>query len=127
MGFNYGYEKKKFDSRWKRLEVESVSYTHLDVYKRQSLHWLNGSPRDICGGRSGRQLYPLRCASPPEKMTGRSETCLLYTSDVTEEDNMASLYLDLQKLNEQGYKYIFIDEITKAEQFVRVDVYKRQP
>lgn len=22
MGFNYGYEKKKFDSRWKRLEVE---------------------------------------------------------------------------------------------------------
>ena len=40
--------------------------------------------------------------------------------DVTEEDNMASLYLDLQKLNEQGYKYIFIDEITKAEQFVRV-------
>ena len=39
---------------------------------------------------------------------------------VTEEDNMASLYLDLQKLNEQGYKYIFIDEITKAEQFVRV-------
>lgn len=21
MGFNYGYEKKKFDSRWKRLEV----------------------------------------------------------------------------------------------------------
>ena len=40
--------------------------------------------------------------------------------DVTEEDNMASLYLDLQKLNEQGYKYIFIDEITKVEQFVRV-------
>ena len=27
--------------------------------------------------------------------------------DVTEEDNMASLYLDLQKLNEQGYKYNF--------------------
>ena len=25
--------------------------------------------------------------------------------DVTEEDNMASLYLDLQKLNEQGHKY----------------------
>lgn len=22
MGFNYGYEKKKFDSKWKRLEVE---------------------------------------------------------------------------------------------------------
>ena len=22
LGFNYGYEKKKFDSRWKRLEVE---------------------------------------------------------------------------------------------------------
>lgn len=22
MGFNYGYEKKKFDSRWKRLEVQ---------------------------------------------------------------------------------------------------------
>ena len=22
MGFNYGYEKKKFDSRWKRLDVE---------------------------------------------------------------------------------------------------------
>ena len=21
MGFNYGYEKKKFDSRWKRLEL----------------------------------------------------------------------------------------------------------
>lgn len=35
---------------------------------------MNGSPRDICGGRNGRQLYPLRCTSPPEKMTGRSET-----------------------------------------------------
>lgn len=26
MGFNYGYEKKKFDSRWKRLEVGRYVY-----------------------------------------------------------------------------------------------------
>ena len=26
MGFNYGYEKKKFDSRWKRLEVEYQAF-----------------------------------------------------------------------------------------------------
>lgn len=39
MGFNYGYEKKKFDSRWKRLEVEycdagvdcQVKLTHFFV------------------------------------------------------------------------------------------------
>ena len=40
--------------------------------------------------------------------------------DITEEDTMASLYLDLQKLNDDGYQYVFIDEITKSEQFVRV-------
>ena len=40
--------------------------------------------------------------------------------DVTEEDNMASLYLDLQKLNEQGYKYIFIDEIQNIKNFEEV-------
>lgn len=36
MGFNYGYEKKKFDSRWKRLEVEycdaGMSEVELSIF-----------------------------------------------------------------------------------------------
>lgn len=40
--------------------------------------------------------------------------------DLTEEDSMKSLYQDLRKLDENGYQYVFIDEITKSEQFVRV-------
>mgnify|MGYP006927576969 CR=1 FL=1 len=30
MGFNYGYEKKKFDSRWKRLDAYAGPKRHLD-------------------------------------------------------------------------------------------------
>ena len=31
MGFNYGYEKKKFDSRWKRLLLFVDGYRQIDV------------------------------------------------------------------------------------------------
>ena len=40
--------------------------------------------------------------------------------DITEEDTMANLYLDLNKLEDAGYEYVFIDEITKAKNFIRV-------
>lgn len=40
--------------------------------------------------------------------------------DITEEDTMANLYLDLNKLEVAGYEYVFIDEITKAKDFIRV-------
>lgn len=33
MGFNYGYEKKKFDSRWKRLEVEYCDNRNTSTYE----------------------------------------------------------------------------------------------
>ena len=56
MGFNYGYEKKKFDSRWKRLEVE---------YHRSS------DPRY----RSGRWSRHLGCHQPAGRLRQRQPRC----------------------------------------------------
>lgn len=42
MGFNYGYEKKKFDSRWKRLEVE---YCDAGMSEEQIVYFAPLSPR----------------------------------------------------------------------------------
>ena len=43
MGFNYGYEKKKFDSRWKRLEVEycdaGMSEEQIAAMKEYDWSW----------------------------------------------------------------------------------------
>ena len=58
MGFNYGYEKKKFDSRWKRLEVEycdaGMSEEQIAAMKEYDWAWfcsqslLSGFPEDRC-------------------------------------------------------------------------------
>lgn len=37
MGFNYGYEKKKFDSRWKRLEVEYCDAGMIGIVKKSAV------------------------------------------------------------------------------------------
>ena len=38
-GAPYGMSKAALHQMTRNLAVESVSYTHLDVYKRQALHW----------------------------------------------------------------------------------------
>lgn len=46
MGFNYGYEKKKFDSRWKRLEVE---YCDAGMHTAVASGSWCGAERQRCG------------------------------------------------------------------------------
>ena len=48
--------KKAFDSAWKELKdfgyLKAVSYTHLDVYKRQAMCCQQGNPAVLWDGQS---------------------------------------------------------------------------
>ena len=61
-----------------------VSYTHLDVYKRQPWNWLNSPPtvNQVLGMQwLPRLLYPEQYDNDLYKtVAGYFKTCLLYTS-----------------------------------------------
>ena len=70
MGFNYGYEKKKFDSRWKRLEVEycdaGMSEEQIAAMKEYDWAW-------FCSQRVFQNhTQPIPCEQ-------YDEVCLCYT------------------------------------------------
>ena len=51
--------------------------------------------------------------------------------EVSNRDTISSLYSDLDRLKEEGYKYIFIDEVTSLDNFISMsslfpDVYVRK-
>ena len=62
MGFNYGYEKKKFDSRWKRLEVEycdaGMSEEQIAAMKEYDWAWFCSQMR------TPGQSYTMTVGSP---------------------------------------------------------------
>ena len=49
------------------MRMKPVSYTHLDVYKRQDLIWDGGAARcfevDVSPGMTERSLFPMACAA----------------------------------------------------------------
>lgn len=78
MGFNYGYEKKKFDSRWKRLEVEycdaGMSEEQIAAMKEYDWAWFcsqrvfqnhSETPRLVYMYQSALYLYNLERAYSP--------------------------------------------------------------
>lgn len=72
MGFNYGYEKKKFDSRWKRLEVEycdaGMSEEQIAAMKEYDWAW-------FCSQRVFQNhTQPIPCEQYDERKTLRSMT-----------------------------------------------------
>ena len=68
-----------------KLEMEAVSYTHLDVYKRQGWYYAEGSISEMyykaLGKRYGFTLYtPIKEMSKEAVHAILYGTCLLYTS-----------------------------------------------
>ena len=59
----------------------SVSYTHLDVYKRQTIRTVWGTPIEKLKQMFGNEMweYCQKMAAPYLK-NGKLEDCLLYTS-----------------------------------------------
>ena len=60
MGFNYGYEKKKFDSRWKRLEVEycDAGMSEEQIAAMKEYDWAWFCSQRVFQNHSGDHLPP---------------------------------------------------------------------
>ena len=133
MGFNYGYEKKKFDSRWKRLEVEycdaGMSEEQIAAMKEYDWAW-------FCSQRVFQNhTQPIPCEQYDE-VCGQSQlfrkfASLSYQWDVDKIDQtrygwLASveneqLLLRLKKLSKcfQNFSSITYNNFRKLKSIVR--------
>ena len=85
-----GYTKKDLDNWLNNVaRIASVSYTHLDVYKRQDMHIVQEMyargyeflPIDIYKAKATKfQIIDGKLMPPFSSIDGMGENCLLYTS-----------------------------------------------
>ena len=107
MGFNYGYEKKKFDSRWKRLEVEycdaGMSEEQIAAMKEYDWAW-------FCSQRVFQNhTQPIPCEQYDE-VCGQSQLFRKFASLASVENEQ--LLLRLKKLSKKDLELLtllFVD------------------
>ena len=111
MGFNYGYEKKKFDSRWKRLEVEycdaGMSEEQIAAMKEYDWAW-------FCSQRVFQNhTQPIPCEQYDE-VCGQSQLFRKFAS--------LSYQWDVDKIDQTRYGWLASVE---NEQLLFVDGYRQ--